>query len=121
MITQANNLTYFFSLFSFYTCLKIRSIYLHIDIHVDADAVLLITYFDDVIRKIQKTSKTMASISKKVTDPNKCISCCQHFKVKKKGFNRTLITKLAIPLIKLNDIQDKRITFPLTRTRGFLS
>nr|XP_022299206.1 uncharacterized protein LOC111108016 isoform X2 [Crassostrea virginica] len=62
----------------------------------------------------------MASIAKEVTDPNKCISCCQNFKVKKKGFKRTLITKLPIPLIKLNDILDKRITLPLTPTRKFL-
>ena len=120
MIAQANNLTYFLSLFSFYPCLKIRSFYLHIDIHVDTDAVLLKTNFDDVIRKIKNTCKTMASIAKEVTDPNKCISCCQNFKVKKKGFKRTLITKLPIPLIKLNDILDKRITLPLTPTRKFL-
>ena len=114
-IAQANNQTYFLWLFSFYPYLKIRSLYSHIDIHTDA--VLLIKNFDDVIHKIKNTCKTMASISKDVAVPNKCINYCQYFKVKKKGFKRTLIIKLPIPLIKINDILDKRITIHLTPTR----
>ena len=40
--------------------------------------------------------------------------------MKKKWFKRTLITKLPVPHIKLNDILDKRITLPLTPPRKFL-
>lgn len=49
-----------------------------------------------------------------------CIKCNQPFVARKKGYKRTLITKLPIPLIKLNDILDKKITLPLTPSSKFM-
>lgn len=44
----------------------------------------------------------------------------QSFETRKKGFKRKLVSKLPIPLIKLNDILDKKITLPLTPSSKFI-
>ena len=45
---------------------------------------------------------------------NTCLSCHQPFERRKKGFKRTSLSKLGIPLIKIKDILDKKIKIPFT-------
>ena len=45
---------------------------------------------------------------------NRCFSCNQSFERRKKGFKRTALSKLGIPLIKIKDILDKKIKIPFT-------
>ena len=47
-------------------------------------------------------------------DGSTCINCDLPFEFRKNGFKRTLITKLGIPLIKITDILDKKVTIPCT-------
>lgn len=53
-------------------------------------------------------------------DGSTCINCDLPFEFRKKGFKRTLITKLGIPLIKITDILDKKVTIPCTSSKQFL-
>jgi hypothetical protein len=48
---------------------------------------------------------------------NTCFHCNLPFEKRKKGFKRTSITRLGIPLIRLNDILDKTVKIPLTPSK----
>lgn len=49
-----------------------------------------------------------------------CFNCGNFFERREKGYKRKLISSLKIPIIKLNDILEKKISIPLSKSNKFI-
>lgn len=49
-----------------------------------------------------------------------CFNCGNCFERREKGYKRKIISSLKIPIIKLNDILEKKISIPLSKSNKFI-
>lgn len=49
-----------------------------------------------------------------------CFNCGNFLERREKGYKRKLISSLKIPIIKLNDILEKKISIPLSKSNKFI-